>query len=37
MALWPTVSLASVATGAGEDNGQSDSDYGKTVDWIYYI
>ncbi len=28
----PTISLASVATGAGEDDDQSDSDYGKSVD-----
>ncbi len=35
-AVGPTISLASVATGAGEDDDQSDSDYGKSVDWIYY-
>jgi hypothetical protein len=28
----PTISLASVATGAGEDDDQSDSDYGMNVD-----
>jgi hypothetical protein len=31
-AVGPTISLASVATGAGEDDDQSDSDYGKNVD-----
>ncbi len=36
-AVGPTISLASVATGAGEDDDQSDSDYGKNVDWIYYV
>ena len=30
--MWPTISLASVATGAGEDGDQSDSDYGRSVD-----
>ncbi len=34
--MGPTISLASVATGAEEDDDQSDSDYGKNVDWIYY-
>ncbi len=36
-AVGPTISLASVATGAEEDDDQSDSDYGKNADWIYYI
>ncbi len=36
-AVGPTISLTSVATGAGEDDDQSDSDYGKSVDWIYYV
>ncbi len=36
-AVEPTISLASVATGAGEDDDQSDSDYGKNIDWIYYV
>jgi hypothetical protein len=31
-AVEPTISLASVATGAGEDDDQSDSDYGKNID-----
>ncbi len=36
-AVGPTISLASVVTGAGEDDDQSDSDYGKNVDLIYYV
>ncbi len=35
--MGPTISLASVATGAEEDDDQSDSDYGKNVNWIYHI
>ncbi len=31
----PTISLASVATAAGEDDDQSDSDYGRIIDKLF--
>ncbi len=33
--MGPTISLASVATAAGEDDDQSDSDYGRIIDTLF--